>query len=82
LGCNYISTALERGQEFAIKKYVGGPGYSDTCQYTQQYYEDVKREYEKLKYIYKGIRFDYEKDGFSIPDISYYLKSRIPIIRK
>jgi hypothetical protein len=59
-GINYLLEG-DSLAENRIKRYIGGAGYlnvkkgTDTQLVIEEYYQNVKSEYQKLQYIYKGI---------------------------
>jgi soluble lytic murein transglycosylase len=66
IGCTYLSDMMkEQGVENGIKCYLGGPNYKKSesnaviKKYIANYYNDVWVEYQKTKYIYRGVVADY-----------------------
>jgi len=73
---NYVlgTDALKHG----IKVYLGGPDYRSnikkngaTGQYVKEYKSSVWIEYERLRYIYKGVCADNKKDAEKIVEMIY-----------
>ena len=59
-GIDYLCQGFEKGEEYAVKRYIGGPGYKKAAKESDQedikaYWDSVSTEANKVKYIYRGI---------------------------
>jgi hypothetical protein len=72
MGIDYLSQGFVKGEEYAIKRYIGGDGFknaSDTNKIVIENYskeviaeqakvDSIFQEHAKLKYIYKGVQYE------------------------
>ena len=59
IGFTYLSEAIKKkGFEDGIKCYVGGLGFDAGRKDIGEYRTTVRKEYDRLSYVYKGVLYD------------------------
>jgi hypothetical protein len=59
IGFTYLSEAIKKsGLDDGVKTYLGGPGFDSGRKDIGSYRTTVKKEYDRLTYIYKGVLYD------------------------
>lgn len=68
IGCEYLCQQIEHAAdlEAGIKAYLGGPGFDKGRKDIGKYRTTVRWEYERLRYIHKGVMND---PGLPEPDL-------------
>ena len=58
-GFSYLSDAIkQKGLEDGVKCYLGGVGFDKGRKDIGEYRTTVRKEYDRLTYIYKGVQYD------------------------
>jgi len=59
IGFTYLSEAIkEKGLDDGVKVYLGGPGFDTGRKDIGQYRTTVRKEFDRLSYVYKGVLYD------------------------